>query len=105
MGCGPFTLCLARTTPYSPILLISYSVDRRLAAAQRCHDPNVLQDRCVALGVPMEPLQAYIDSFRHGCSPHGGVGLGLERIVQMYLDLDNIRKAVFFSRDPVRLTP
>lgn len=75
------------------------------SGAQRCHDPNVLQDRCVALGVPMEPLQAYIDSFRHGCSPHGGVGLGLERIVQMYLDLDNIRKAVFFARDPVRLSP
>jgi len=75
------------------------------SGAQRCHDPKVLQDRCVALGVPMGPLQAYIDSFRHGVSPHGGVGLGLERIVQMYLDLDNIRKAVFFARDPVRLSP
>jgi len=75
------------------------------SGAQRCHDPKVLQDRCDALGVPMGPLQAYIDSFRHGVSPHGGVGLGLERIVQMYLDLDNIRKAVFFARDPARLSP
>jgi len=75
------------------------------SGAQRCHDPEILRDRCAALGVPTGPLQAYIDSFSHGVSPHGGVGLGLERIVQMYLDLDNIRKAVFFARDPERLSP
>lgn len=75
------------------------------SGAQRCHDPQMLEQRCAALGVPTEPLKAYIDSFRHGVPPHGGVGLGLERIVQLYLGLDNIRKAVMFTRDPLRLSP
>lgn len=75
------------------------------SGAQRCHDPEVLVARCAELGVPTGPLEPYIDSFRHGVPPHGGVGLGLERIVQLYLGLDNIRKAAFFTRDPTRLSP
>lgn len=75
------------------------------SGAQRCHDPEMLEARCAELGVPTGPLQPYIDSFRHGVPPHGGVGLGLERIVQLYLGLDNIRKAVMFTRDPLRLSP
>lgn len=75
------------------------------SGAQRCHDPALLEARCADLGVPTGPLKPYIDSFRHGVPPHGGVGLGLERIVQLYLGLDNIRKAVFFTRDPLRLSP
>lgn len=75
------------------------------SGAQRCHDPELLEARCSELGVPTEPLQGYIDSFRHAVSPHGGVGLGLERIVQLYLGLDNIRKAAMFTRDPTRLSP
>lgn len=75
------------------------------SGAQRCHDPELLIARCQELGVPTGPLEPYIDSFRHGVFPHGGVGLGLERIVQLYLGLDNIRKAVMFVRDPARLSP
>jgi len=75
------------------------------SGAQRCHDPALLEARCAELGVPTAPLKSYIDSFRHGVPPHGGVGLGLERIVQLYLGLDNIRKASMFTRDPSRLSP
>jgi len=75
------------------------------SGAQRCHDPELLEARCTELGVPLEPLQPYVESFRHGVPPHGGVGLGLERIVQLYLGLDNIRKAALFARDPARLSP
>lgn len=75
------------------------------SGAQRCHDPELLEARCAELGVDTGPLQSYIESFRHGVPPHGGVGLGLERIVQLYLELDNIRKAVMFTRDPARLSP
>lgn len=42
---------------------------------------------------------------RHGCPPHGGGGVGLERIVFLYLGLDNIRKASMFPRDPSRCNP
>ena len=37
--------------------------------------------------------------------PHGGCGIGLERLVFLYLKLDNVRKASMFPRDPRRLTP
>lgn len=75
------------------------------SGAQRVHDPELLEARCKEKEVPTGPLQSYIDAFRHGVPPHGGVGLGLERIVQLYLGLDNIRKASLFVRDPLRLAP
>ncbi|CAN0256816.1 unnamed protein product, partial [Scytosiphon promiscuus] len=37
---------------------------------------------------------------RHGCPPHVGGGVGLERVFFLYLGLDNIRKASMFPRDP-----
>ena len=39
---------------------------------------------------------------RHGMPPHGGGGVGLERVVFLYLGLDNVRKASMFPRDPSR---
>ena len=53
----------------------------------------------------LEPLKYYVDSFRHGMSPHGGAGIGLDRVVFLYLGLDNVRKASMFPRDPSRLVP
>jgi len=50
-------------------------------------------------------LKSYIESFRHGISPHAGAGIGLERVVFLYLGLDNVRKASMFPRDPNRCTP
>lgn len=53
----------------------------------------------------MESIQPYIDSFRYGAFPHGGFGVGLERVIMLFLGLDNIRKTSLFPRDPKRLTP
>jgi aspartyl-tRNA synthetase len=57
----------------------------------------------------MDPAQGgmreYVDGFRYGCTPHGGGGFGLERIVQFYLGLPNIRLASLFPRDPGRVVP
>ena len=53
----------------------------------------------------LEKIKAYVDAFRYGCSPHAGGGIGLERVVMLYLGLDNIRKTSMFPRDPKRLTP
>ena len=39
------------------------------------------------------------------CSPHAGCGFGLERVVFLYLGLDNIRRASLFPRDPKRCAP
>jgi hypothetical protein len=76
-----------------------------VSGAQRVHDADMLTARIAAMGVPLEPLRAYVDSFRHGALPHAGGGIGLERVVMLFLGLPNIRKAALFTRDPKRLAP
>jgi len=75
------------------------------SGAQRVHEPAMLEKAIAAKGLPLEPLQAYIDSMRYGMPPHGGGGIGLERLVFLYLNLDNVRKASMFPRDPRRCSP
>lgn len=62
-------------------------------------------ERASACGIPLDTIQAYIDSFKLGASPHGGCGVGLERVVMLYCGLNNIRKTSLFPRDPKRLEP
>lgn len=73
--------------------------------AQRIHDPEYLTERLKTLGMDPAQFKSYIDSFRLGCPPHGGGGIGLERVVFLYLALGNIRRASLFPRDPKRLAP
>jgi len=65
----------------------------------------MLVENIKAKGASVESLQAYIDSMRYGMPPHGGGGIGLERLVFLYLGLDNVRKASMFPRDPNRCSP
>ena len=55
------------------------------SGAQRCHDPVLLERAIRAKGVDPDSIRHYIDSFRHGISPHAGAGIGLERVVFLYL--------------------
>ena len=55
--------------------------------------------------VDLTPLTDYVKSFQYGAHPHAGGGIGLERVVMLFLNLDNIRKTSMFPRDPNRLTP
>ncbi|GFH53452.1 aspartyl-tRNA synthetase [Chaetoceros tenuissimus] len=76
------------------------------SGAQRCHDPDLVQEILEKKGIEAgEGLQSYISSFKDGISPHAGAGIGLERVVFLYLGLDNVRKASMFPRDPNRCTP
>jgi len=76
-----------------------------LSGAQRIHDPTFLTERMQAFGVQPESMAGYVDAFKMGCPPHGGGGLGLERILMFFLKLNNIRRASLFPRDPKRLEP
>lgn len=95
--------------PDDPTLSNSYDMFIRgeeiVSGAQRIHDVDLLCQRIDAMGVPRESLRTYIDAFRHGALPHGGGGIGLERVVMLYLGLKNIRKTSLFPRDPKRLAP
>jgi len=76
-----------------------------LSGAQRIHDPDFLCQRAGAHGIAIDTIQSYVDSFKYGCPPHAGGGIGMERVCMLYLGLDNIRKTSMFPRDPKRLTP
>ncbi|KAG5497815.1 hypothetical protein GH5_02605 [Leishmania sp. Ghana 2012 LV757] len=75
------------------------------SGAQRIHDPDLLLARAKMLNVDLTPIKEYVDSFRLGAWPHGGFGIGLERVVMLYLGLSNVRLASLFPRDPQRTTP
>lgn len=95
--------------PENPKLSNSYDLFIRgeeiVSGAQRVHDVNLLIERANAWGVPISSIQAYVDAFKHGALPHAGGGIGLERVVMLYLGLKNIRKTSMFPRDPGRLSP
>ncbi len=73
--------------------------------AQREHRLDVLEAQCKEKGLDLKKLSFYRDIFRFGCPPHGGVGMGLDRITSRLLNLDNVREAILLPRDPERLTP
>ena len=75
------------------------------SGAQRVHDVPLLKKRAEACGIPLSNIESYLDSFSAGAYPHGGAGIGLERVVMLMLGLDNIRKTSMFPRTPARLTP
>lgn len=75
------------------------------SGAQRIHDPELLMQIAKQKKVDTTPIQAYVDSFKYGSYPHGGAGIGLERVVMLYLGIGNVRKVSQYPRDPKRLTP
>ncbi len=73
--------------------------------AQREHRLNVLEKQCTEKGLDLSKMDFYRNIFRYGCPPHGGAGLGLDRICSRLLNLENVREAILLPRDPDRLTP
>ncbi|RZC60838.1 hypothetical protein C5167_022580 [Papaver somniferum] len=76
-----------------------------ISGAQRVHVPELLSTRAEGLGIDLKSIETYIDAFRYGAPPHGGFGVGLERVVMLFCALNNIRKTSLFPRDPQRITP
>ncbi|XP_011621478.1 aspartate--tRNA ligase 1, cytoplasmic [Amborella trichopoda] len=76
-----------------------------ISGAQRVHDADFLTSRAQECGIDVKTISTYIDSFRCGAPPHGGFGVGLERVVMLFCGLNNIRKTSLFPRDPQRLAP
>merc|ERR1712187_35164 len=75
------------------------------SGAQRIHDPKMLAEKAASLGINVSSIQPYVDAFKYGSYPHGGCGIGMERVVMLFLNLNNIRKSSMFPRDPKRTTP
>ena len=66
---------------------------------------KALEEVSNLLDINPETLKDYLNSFKLGAPPHGGVGIGLERVVKLFCGIKNVKKCVMFPRDPKRLTP
>jgi aspartyl-tRNA synthetase len=71
----------------------------------REHRVDVLKKQIQKKGLKEEDLKYYIEMLEYGTPPHGGCGIGLDRIVEMLLNLPNVKEAILLPRDPQRLTP
>lgn len=72
---------------------------------QRIHSYQQLLDKIEAKKMTTEGLEQYLDTFRHGMPPHGGLGIGLERLTMQLIGEDNVRETTLFPRDLSRLEP
>ena len=72
---------------------------------QRIHDYRMLTEKLAARGMTEEGLEQYLDTFKHGMPPHGGLGIGLERLTMKIIGEDNVRETTLFPRDLSRLEP
>lgn len=75
------------------------------SGGQREHDMDRLMAAIEDEGIDPEDLSFYLESFKFGMPPHGGYGLGLDRLVKQVAELDNVKEAILFPRTPDRLTP
>lgn len=72
--------------------------------AQREHRYEILKSQAEEKGLK-DDVQFYLDFFKYGCPPHGGFGLGLDRIIMLLLGIPTIKEAEFLFRGPNRLNP
>ncbi len=75
------------------------------SGGQRIHDYNEIVDKLSRKGLDPKSFEFFTTAHKHGLPPHGGFGIGLERVTQRLLGLDNIKSATMYPRDIHRLTP
>lgn len=75
------------------------------SGAQRVHDPELLRSNIERMGLDPGSFEFYTRAFEFGMPPHSGWGLGLDRVVMMITQRDNIRECTLFPRDRTRLVP
>jgi len=75
------------------------------SGSQRIHDYNLLVRRIEENGLKPDDFRDYLKAFKYGMPPHGGFGLGIERLLMQLLNLKNVRECILFPRDRTRLRP
>lgn len=72
--------------------------------AQREHRYDVLKAQAKEKGLGKD-VDFYLEFFKYGCPPHGGFGIGLDRLTMLLLNINSIKEIMFIFRGPDRLTP
>ncbi|MCX6712212.1 MAG: aspartate--tRNA(Asn) ligase [Candidatus Vogelbacteria bacterium] len=71
--------------------------------AQRIHSYDMLVASMEKKNLNPEKFSYYLQAFKYGIPPHGGLGLGLERLTAKLLGIDNVKEATLFPRDLNRI--
>lgn len=70
---------------------------------QRRHTEEMMREGLEMKGLDPENFSFYLQAFRVGMPPHGGIGMGLERLTQKFLELENVKEATLFPREINRI--
>ena len=72
---------------------------------QRIHDYHAILEKMGKRDMDPKDIESYLMIFKYGMPPHGGLGIGLERLTMRLLDEQNVRETCMFPRDVTRLEP
>ena len=99
----------AMDDPADPTFTLSFDCLFRgmeiTTGGQRIHDYHKLLEKIEKRGMTTEGMDAYLMAFKYGMPPHGGLGIGMERLTMKLLGEDNVRETTLFPRDLSRLEP
>ena len=99
----------AMDDPADPTYTLSFDLLFRgmeiTTGGQRIHDYHELLAKMEKRGMTDEGMEQYLSAFKHGMPPHGGLGIGMERLTMKMMNEDNVRETTLFPRDLSRLEP
>ena len=99
----------AMDDPEDPCCTLSFDLLFRgmevTTGGQRVHDYQAQVAKMEARGMHPEEFRDFLTIHQHGMPPHGGLGIGLERLTMKLCGLENVREASLFPRDQSRLEP
>lgn len=75
------------------------------SGAVREHRYAQLKAQIEEHGVDSEKMKDYLDFFKYGCPPHGGLGFGIDRFIAKLLGLPSLKESIFVFRGPSRIKP
>ena len=76
-----------------------------IGGSEREADPDKIKKRLIEMGEKPEQYSFYLDTRKYGSVPHGGFGMGVERVISWICGLDTIKDAIAFPRTMNRTKP
>ncbi len=73
------------------------------SGSQRVHNYETLVERIKEKGLDPDKFDFYLQAFKYGIPPHGGIGMGLERLTAKFCGVPNVKEATLFPRDMNRI--
>ena len=101
----PFYIMVDEEKKYSRGMDLDCKGMEIVSGGQREHRINKLIQRMKEADLKTESFTFYLDAFRYGIPPHGGIGLGGDRLVQQIIGIENIKETILFPRTPEKVTP